>query len=85
MALHERSIRGCGAAGGAATLYLHLFAWPLRHVRLPGLAGRVEYAQLLHVASEVAMRETDGGGLTLDLPAIAPPVLIPVVELFLRG
>jgi alpha-L-fucosidase len=96
MALHERSIRGCGAAGVAAPLdarltqrgdrlYLHLFAWPLRHVRLPGLAGRVEYAQLLHDASEVVMRETEGGGLTLDLPAIAPPVLVPVIELYLRG
>ena len=34
-------------------LYLHLFAWPFRHVHLDGLAGRVEYAQLLNDASEI--------------------------------
>ena len=28
-------------------LYLHLFAWPFEHVHLPGLAGKVAYAQLL--------------------------------------
>ncbi len=79
-------------------LYLHLFSWPLRHVHLDGLAGRVEYAQFLNDASEVkrivndphqqAQNTTmagDAGSLTLELP-IQPPadVLVPVIELFLR-
>ena len=34
-------------------LYLHLFAWPMGHVHLPGLAGKVKYAQLLNDASEI--------------------------------
>jgi alpha-L-fucosidase len=78
-------------------LYLHLFAWPFRHVHLPGLAGRVKYAQLLHDASEVRWREYAGsaddgntslrgipaGTVTLDLPVQRPNELVPVVELFL--
>ena len=57
------------------------------------------YAQLLHDASEVAMRVVEPGQqpqgvhvgglpegtLTLELPAVPPPVPIAVVELFLRG
>jgi alpha-L-fucosidase len=65
--------------------YVHLFAWPFRHLhlRLAGMAERVEYAQFLHDASEVPMEAT-GGRLTLELPTIAPPVAVPVIELFLR-
>jgi alpha-L-fucosidase len=100
MALHERSVRGCGASSlpdappppdcrytqRGDRLYAHLFAWPFRHLHLPGLASRVEYAQLLHDGSEVPMT-ADGpaGTLTLHLPTIAPPVEVPVVELFLRA
>lgn len=78
-------------------LYLHLFAWPFEHVHLPGLAGRVQYAQLLNDASEVAFSESDPdalaqntsmggqppGTLTLSLPVRQPAVAVPVVELFL--
>jgi alpha-L-fucosidase len=94
MALHERSIRGCGASELAAPpdcrvtqhgnrAYLHVFSWPFRHLHLAGMAGRVEYAQFLHDASEVRMEAKDGT-VTLELPTIAPPVNVPVIELFLR-
>jgi alpha-L-fucosidase len=79
-------------------LYLHFFAWPFKHVHLEGLAGQVAYAQLLHDASEVRMSENDphqqaqnttmagtAGTLTLQLPVQRPDVLVPVVELFLKG
>ncbi|HEX5504350.1 MAG TPA: alpha-L-fucosidase [Thermomicrobiales bacterium] len=79
-------------------LYLHVFAWPYRHLHLDGLAGQVAYAQLLHDGSEVAMLELDParraqnttmpgtpGALTLELPVVRPDVLVPVIELFLRG
>jgi alpha-L-fucosidase len=78
-------------------LYLHLFAWPFRHVHLDGLADRVEYAQLLNDASEIKMLSIDphqqaqnvtmagrAGTLTLELPVIKPDVAVPVVELFLK-
>jgi alpha-L-fucosidase len=94
MAPHERSIRGCGPSEHAPPpdcrytrrgdrLYCHVLAWPFRHLRLPGLAGRVRYAQLLHDASEVRMDDAGDGSLTLLLPTVAPPVEVPVIELFL--
>lgn len=109
MRLHSRSIHGAGPAAFVPPadvrytqrgdrLYAHLFAWPFEHLHLPGLAGKVEYAQLLNDASEVRMREippdtpalTTGvggqpaGTLTLTLPVLRPDVEVPVVELFLR-
>jgi alpha-L-fucosidase len=78
-------------------LYLHLFAWPFRHVHLEGLAGRVAYAQLLNDASEIKMLTIDPDQLpqnttmqgtpetlTLELPVRKPDVAVPVIELFLR-
>jgi alpha-L-fucosidase len=108
MRLHSRSVYGCGASDLVAPpdcrytqrgdrLYLHLFAWPLGHVHLAGLAGRVNYAQFLHDASEVArqvidpqqaadttsMAAPEPDTLTLDLPVQRPDVTVPVIELFL--
>jgi alpha-L-fucosidase len=108
MRLHERSVRGARPAGYAAPpdcrftqkgnrLYLHLFSWPMGHVHLAGLGGRVKYAQLLNDASEIkridndphatAQNTTMGGVsadvLTLKLPIQKPNVLVPVIELFL--
>lgn len=109
MRLHGRSIYGCSASDltppvdcrytqNGNRLYLHLFAWPFQHVHLSGLAGRVEYAQLLNDASEVRMLALDPhakaqnmtmtgeeGMLTLQLPVQRPDVAVPVVELFLKG
>ncbi|MCQ4208186.1 alpha-L-fucosidase [Streptomyces longispororuber] len=105
--LHGRSVHGAGPAAFEAPanalytrsgrhLYLHLLAWPLKHLHLPGLAGRVRYAQLLHDGSEIGFQETDGarhehnnlappgqpaGTLTLNLPIARPDVLLPVIEL----
>ena len=99
MRLHGRSIHGCGPSRftpppdtrytqNGDRLYLHLFAWPFRHVRLPGLAGKVDYAQLLNDASEVRFSncaEADArDAVTLELPVQAPSVEAPVIEIFLR-
>lgn len=76
MDLHERSVRGCGPSPFTPPadcrytqrgdrLYVHLFAWPLRHLHLPGLDGRVRYAQLLNDASEVVRVQVDP-----DRPAV---------------
>src|SRR5690349_9347219 len=97
MRLHDRSIYGCTASDftpppdcrytqNGNRLYLHLFAWPFRHVHLDGLADRVEYAKLLNDASEIQMRVFDPhqqaqnttpggtapGTLTLELPVKQP-------------
>jgi alpha-L-fucosidase len=108
MRLHKRSIYGAGPskftppADARYTrrgdrLYLHLFGWPFQHVHLPGLAGKVEYAQLLNDASEVGLISLPPGThagtihpggqpegtLTIKLPVQRPDVAVPVVELFL--
>ncbi|WP_425256318.1 alpha-L-fucosidase [Pseudarthrobacter sp. J47] len=110
MADHQRSIRGAGPSAFEAPtgtrltqrgnrLYLHLFDWPYLHVHLPGLAGLVDYAQLMLDASEIAILENDpdrtahntqmgglpAGTLTLELPVQRPDTLVPVVELFLTA
>ncbi len=109
MKYHDRSIYGCTAAPDDLVapadcrytynpetnrLYCHVFAWPFKMLFLPGLAGRVEYAQLLNDASEVAMktvadhpqsRKTDAQTtLALTLPVVQPDVTVPVVEMFLK-
>jgi alpha-L-fucosidase len=94
MRLHGRAVYGCTQSAFQAPsdcrftqnsdrLYLHIFAWPFRHLHLDGLAGKVEYAQLLNDASEVRFEEKDGT-LTLDVPVRKPDVTVPVVELFLK-
>ncbi len=82
-------------------LYVHVFAWPFRHLHLTGrdFVERVEYAQLLNDASEISMQESTGGietagarpeganvpTLTLTLPIEQPRCLVPVIELYLKG
>jgi alpha-L-fucosidase len=111
MRLHERAIRGCGASAHVPPpdcrytqrgdrLYLHVFAWPFRHLHLEGLAGRVRWARLLGDGSEIAMTVVDPeqagqnttmagmppGTLTLELPIQRPPgVVVPVIELALSA
>ena len=110
MKRHSRSIYGCGPAPAGMTtprdcrytynpltkrLYLHIFAWPFHTIHLPGMAGKVAYAQLLNDASEVRFRDekvkvheglnakTPAAALTIDLPVLKPNVTVPVVELYL--
>lgn len=70
MALHSRSIYGCGHSSLTPPrdvrytqhdrrLYVHIFAWPFEYLHLSGLGGKVEYAQLLNDASEVKMTVLD--------------------------
>jgi len=107
MKFNSRSIYGCGPAPAefvppqdcrytydpeTKRLYLHLLVWPFKSIHLPGLAGKVKYAQLLQDGSEILRREgalhlaatTPEGCLTLDLPVPPPPGINPVIELFLK-
>ena len=96
MKLHSRAIYGatqsqfptpehCRLTQRGNRLYVHVFSWPFRHLHLEGMAGKVEYAQLLNDASEIRMRESqDSGVLTLELPIQRPNVTVPVIELFLK-
>ncbi|GLZ81702.1 alpha-L-fucosidase [Actinorhabdospora filicis] len=108
-ALHEPAIRGAGPSAFVPPpdcrytqrgdrLYLHVLSWPMKHLHLPGLAGKVAYARFLHDHSEVALVEPDGddpflnhlrglpeGTLTVAVPSSAPEVEVPVIELILRA
>lgn len=105
MRQHGRAIYGCTQAPFTPPrdcrytynpetnrLYLHVLAWPLKYLHLPGLRNRVRYAQLLNDGSEVKTfdftqhhRYSSEGEdtLTLELPIQKPDVHTPVVELFL--
>ena len=74
-------------------LYIHLLDYPLQNFTLKGMKGRVKYAQFLHDASEVQIREPHGhwgkkaleeGDINLALPVNKPEVEIPVIEVFLK-
>lgn len=76
-------------------LYVHLFAYPYKHLQLKGLAGRVDYAQFLHDGSELLFTErgvnhfSEGAAqaddlFVIELPEVKPNSLVPVIELFLK-
>ena len=74
-------------------LYIHLLDYPLQNFTLKGMKGKVKYAQFLHDASEIQIREPHGywskkvleeGDINLALPVNKPEVEIPVIEVFLR-
>lgn len=76
-------------------LYIHLCEYPYKFLELPGYAGKVDYAQLLNDGSELKMTEkevqhfSEGRSkaedlLVIELPEVKPPVIVPVIELFLK-
>ena len=110
MKYNSRSIYGCTMAEPEFTapngccltqsedgkrLYVHLFQYPFAYLELPGFAGKVDYAQFLHDASELKFTErgvkhfslgrTENEDLlVIELPVIKPGCVVPVVELFLK-
>ena len=110
MKYNSRSIYGCTMAEPGFTapadcrftqsadgkrLYVHLFAYPFAHLQLPGLGGKVDYAQFLHDGSELKFSENKlehfGEALpekedllVIYLPPVKPNVLVPVIELLLK-
>ncbi|ANK93773.1 MULTISPECIES: alpha-L-fucosidase [Rhizobium] len=109
MALHERSIVGCTQSDFTAPpdcrltqngdrLYIHLFNWPYKHLHFDALAGKIEYAQFLHDASEVTWLRPAANTLwantqfpvaedelTFVLPVRRPKVVVPVIEVKLKS
>jgi alpha-L-fucosidase len=76
-------------------LYIHLFSYPFGYLELPGFAGKVDYTQFLHDNSELLFEEktishfSEGRTasddlLVIKLPHVKPPVIVPVIEVFLK-
>ncbi|RAJ87341.1 alpha-L-fucosidase [Chitinophaga dinghuensis] len=99
MTVNSRAIYGCTQAPAdiqrpenslltynpvTKRLYVHLLDYPLQRFELPGMKGKIKYAQFLHDGSEIKMRNTDKGDVALDLPVLKPNVEIPVIELVLE-
>lgn len=85
--------RDCRLTQNGKKLYVHVYAWPFRHLYLEGLAGQVEYARFVHDGSEVLIsspelqemyQQIDAATLVLTLPVLRPDVTVPVIELTLR-
>ncbi len=78
-------------------LYLHIFAYPFKHIKVRGLAGKIKYAQFLHDGSELKYTEnemahqagdsqpTDNDNMVIfEIPPVKPNCLVPVIEIFLK-
>ena len=79
-------------------LYIHLQNYPFRLLKMEHLAGKIAYAQFLNDASEILYEErnadfnfndhvqvSEGAGtVTFHLPPVAPDVIVPVIEIFLK-
>jgi len=67
-----------------------------RYLEMDGLAGKIHYAQFLHDGSEVLYTERNSGHFSQEgwekketrvyfqLPTVKPPVISPVIEVFLK-
>ncbi len=111
MRLHSRAVYNCTMAPAGIIppqdchytwnsetdrLYLHIFSYPDRRVRLCGInAEDVEYAQLLNDGSYLTLGVTkdriningavdQAGSVIVNLPVKQPDVAVPVVELFMK-
>jgi alpha-L-fucosidase len=104
MELHSEAIYGCTQSEfttpqdcrltqNGKKVYVHIYAWPFRHLRLDGLGGKVEYARFLHDGSEVQRQSSawelgqlglKTETLLLSLPVKKPDVVVPVIELTLK-
>ncbi|MBV7533865.1 alpha-L-fucosidase [Chitinophaga sp. sic0106] len=99
MTVNSRAIYGCTQAPAefktpdntlltynptTKRLYVHLLDYPLQRFDLPGMKGKIKYAQFLHDGSEIKMRATEKGDVAMELPVLKPNVEIPVIELVLQ-
>ncbi len=109
MRRHSRAIYGCTASNyqppadcrytqRGDRLYLHILNWPLGHLHLSGMAGKIEFARFLHDGSEIAFKDADPaaiaqntdmpeeeGDTILTIPTVRPSVAVPVIELLLKS
>jgi alpha-L-fucosidase len=69
--------------------------WPFKTLHLPGFKDKIEYAQLLHDASEIKFHSRTQSGshtvetskendILLTLPVERPSTDVPVIELILK-
>lgn len=99
MKYNSRSIYGCTKAEpefeapvgtlltqseDGSRLYIHLVDYPYSELKMGNMAGKIDYAQFLHDASEIRYRENRDGTVNFLIPGIKPNQTISVVEVFLK-
>ncbi len=105
MALHSDAIYGCTQSEfpepqdcrltqNGNKVYVHIFAWPFKHLYFEGLGDKVAFARFLHDGSEIPLKlsdwtsrhlQTGENTLVLELPVLEPDVIVPVIELELKS
>ena len=110
MRYNSRSVYGCTMAEPEFTaprgtrltqsvdgkrLYIHLIEYPYAFLEMHNLAGKIEYAQFLHDASEILFTEGSTGHFSeacttgadmvfFRIPQPEPHIIDPVIEIFLK-
>ena len=99
MKFNGRSVYGCTKAepefeapvgtvltqsADGSRLYIHLLEYPFSELKMKNMAGKVDYAQLLHDASEIRFREKPDGSVNFLVPGIQPNQTVTTIELFLK-
>ena len=99
MRFNGRSIYGCTKAepefeapvgtvltqsADGSRLYIHLLEYPFSEMKMGNMAGKIDYAQFLHDASEIRFRENPDGTVNFIIPGIKPKQEISVIEVFLK-
>lgn len=80
---------------GTNKLYVHLLAYPIKFLFLSGLKDKVRFARFLGDGSAITMKaanvehsnitpKLEQDVLMLQIPALAPDTLVPVIELSLK-
>ena len=98
MKYNSRSIYGCTMAeekfvapqgtvftesADGKRLYLHLFEYPMKELKIEKMKGKIRYAQFLYDGSEILFSER-GEDVVLELPQVQSQEYHTVVELFLE-
>ena len=65
-------------------LYIHLLEYPFSEMKMANMAGKIDYVQFLHDASEIKFRENADGSVNFVIPGIKPKQEISVMEVFLK-
>ena len=99
MKFNGRSIYGCTKAepefeapagtlltqsADGSRLYIHLLEYPYADLKMANMAGKIDFVQFLHDASEIHYREKADGVVNFLIPGIKPNQEIAVLEIFLK-
>ena len=75
----------CRLTQNGDRLYVHIFAYPFRHLYVDDIGDRLAYAEFLHDHSEVPFTIDDQNTARFQLPVVQPKLEVPVIKLHLKS